>query len=130
MQTYAPPARVTPVAAVAALKQFRAQRPLNDYDFGGYLIAAGMTPFIDGRTEVFGTKMMTQHDRALAGDERELTALIDRYGVDSTLLTPSTPAVAILDRMDGWQRVFADDTAVAHVRKPAAPMKQPATRNR
>jgi hypothetical protein len=126
MQSYTPPARVTPAAAVAALKQYRAQRPLNNYDFGGYMIAAGIAPFIDGRTEVFGTRMMTQHDRALAGDERDLIALIERYGVDSTLLTPSTPAVALFDRMDGWQRIFADDTAVVHVRKPAAPVRQPA----
>lgn len=128
IQSYTPPLRVTPVAAVAALKQYRAQRPLNNYDFGGYMISAGLAPFIDGRTEVFGTTMMKQHDRALDGDARELMALIDRYGIDSTLLTPSTPAVAIFDRMDGWQRAFADDTAVVHVRKPAAAVKQPAAR--
>jgi len=94
------------------------------------MIGSGMMPFIDGRTEVFGTRMMKQHDRALEGDERELMSLIDRYGIDSTLLTPSTPAVAIFDRLDGWQRVFADETAVVHVRKPAASVKQPAARSR
>jgi hypothetical protein len=32
------------------------------------------------------------------------------------LLTPSTPATKLLDHLDGWQRVYADDNAVVHVR--------------
>jgi hypothetical protein len=35
------------------------------------------------------------------------------------LLAPTTPAVGLLDRMDGWQRVYADDVAVVHVRRTA-----------
>lgn len=120
MQRYAPPAATAPAGAVAALKQHGARRPLNDYAFGGYLIASGVPPFIDGRTELYRAKMMTEHDRALStADPKDLMSLVDRYRVDSTLLMPGTPAVKLLDRMDGWQRVFADATAIVHVRKPA-----------
>jgi hypothetical protein len=118
-QRYAPPASTSPAAAVAALRQHDAQRPLNDYSFGGYMIAAGIEPFIDGRTGLYGRGMVMQHDRALShGDARELISLIERYDIDSTLLMPATPAVKLFDRMHGWQRVFEDTTAVVHVRKP------------
>jgi len=131
MQRYAPPASTSPAAAVAALKQHRAQRPLNDYSFGGYMIASGIAPFIDGRTELYGSRMMTQHDRALlADDAKELMSLIERYDIDSTLLTPATPAVKLFDRMDGWQRVFEDATAIVHVRKPVAPARPASARTR
>jgi hypothetical protein len=33
------------------------------------------------------------------------------------VLTPTTPAVTFLDHLDGWQRVYADQYAVVHVRK-------------
>ena len=37
---------------------------LNDYDLGGYLIYAGMAPFIDGRTELYGEKFYMRWERA------------------------------------------------------------------
>jgi hypothetical protein len=118
--SYAPPAQATPAAAVAVLRQQKAERILNDYNFGGYMIASGLAPFIDGRTELYGPDMMLRHDLALSsGDPAELTALLDAYRIDATLLLPTTPAAKLLDRAEGWQRLFADDTAVVHIRKPA-----------
>jgi hypothetical protein len=32
------------------------------------------------------------------------------------LLEPGTPAVALLDRLPDWQRVYSDDVAVVHKR--------------
>ena len=34
----------------------------------------------------------------------------------------ATPAVSLLDRLEGWERIYADDVAVVHVRKPDAPV--------
>jgi hypothetical protein len=114
---YAPASGVTPTAAVEAIKRHKAARVFNDYSFGGYMIAAGVSPFIDGRTELYGPRMMREHDRAL-GDPAELLALLERYRIDATLLAPNTPAASLLDRTAGWQRLFGDDVAVVHVRKP------------
>lgn len=126
-QRYAPPANSTPAAAVAALKQHKAQRVFNDYHFGGYMIASGLSPFIDGRTELYGAKMMVAHDSATSlRDPADLFRMLDQNRIDATLLMPTTPAAKLLDRTDGWQRLFADDIAVVHVRKPAAPPPQPA----
>jgi hypothetical protein len=114
---------------VAALKQHDARRVLNEYSFGGYMIASDMAPFTDGRTELYGSALMTRHDRALGhGGASELKALIEQHDVDSALLMPTTPAVKLFDSMDGWTRVFEDATAIAFVRTPAAGAKPaPAT---
>ena len=48
----------------------------------------------------------------LAGFDR----LLDEYAIDATLLAPGTPAIAYLDRLPGWHRLYADDIAVVHVR--------------
>src|SRR5947207_2140305 len=43
---FEPHMRGSPVAAVAELKKLNLVRVLNDYDFGGFLIATGVAPFI------------------------------------------------------------------------------------
>ena len=50
--------------------------------------------------------------------------LLDEYYVGATLLAPSTPAVAMLDRLPDWQRTYADDIAVVHVRRSKPPARK------
>ena len=40
---------------------------LNAYSFGGYLIYAGVKPFIDGRADMFGGEFMGLYKRILYG---------------------------------------------------------------
>jgi hypothetical protein len=118
---YAPPAGVAP--AVAALKARGVSRVLNDYDFGGYLIRAGIPVAIDGRTELYGENFMLELDHAMTlKNPTMLFDVIDKYRIDATLLPPATPAVSLLDHLQGWQRVYADNVAVVHVREPSAPL--------
>lgn len=118
---YRPTSGVAPVAAVAALKQQGAARVLNDYNFGGYLISQGVPTFIDGRTELYGEAFVVNTFQAFALKNVDaLLKLLDTYKIDATLLSPDTPAVSLLDHLDGWQRIHADDVAVVHIRKPAA----------
>jgi hypothetical protein len=42
-----------------------------------------------------------------------------QYKFGATLLAPDTPAVALLDRLPDWQRVYSDDVAVVHKRRDA-----------
>jgi hypothetical protein len=118
---YRPAAGVTPTAAVAVLKEHRAERVFNDYNFGGYLISQGVPPFIDGRAELYGEAFVvnTFHALALKNVDKFL-GLLDTYKIDATLLSPETPAVRLLDHLDGWQRIYTDDVAVVHTRKPGA----------
>src|SRR4029077_15537846 len=108
----------TPAAAVADAGLAEAGPVLNDYSFGGYLIFAGIPTFIDGRGELFGGHFIDRYNRDISlADLNDLLRLLDDYKIRSTLLTPGTPAVALLDRLPGWQRVYGDGIAVVHKRR-------------
>ena len=111
----APAANITPARALASID--KTSRILNAYDFGGYLDFVGIPAFIDGRAELYGMKFIMRHSRALdLQNLPDFLAMLDEYKFGATLLTPSTPAVALLDRLPEWKRVYADDVAVVHTR--------------
>jgi hypothetical protein len=113
----------TPEAAVANAGLAKAGPVLNDYSFGGYLIFAGIPTFIDGRGELYGGQFITRFNRDVSlADLPDFLELLDQYKFGATLLAPDTPAVALLDRLPDWQRVYSDDVAVVHKRL-AAPKK-------
>jgi hypothetical protein len=107
-----------PRAAVEKLNELKADRVLNDYYFSGYLIFQGMPTFIDSRAELYGPAFLSRYQRAVSlSDVGDFVKLLDEYEIDATLLFPSTPAVGLLDRLPGWERIYADDVAVVHVRR-------------
>ena len=59
-------------------------------------------------------------------DVNEFLDLLKTWDIDAVLLTPSTPAVGLLDHIGGWQRVYADGNAVLHVRTANSPWRVPA----
>jgi hypothetical protein len=121
--TFTPVAGQTPVAAVDVLKERKAARILHNAGFGGYLITQGVPVFFDGRAELYGEDFVVTALNAFAlKNVGSFLGLLERYKIDATLLTPATPAVGLLDRLDGWQRIYADDEAVVHIRKPGAPV--------
>jgi hypothetical protein len=110
-----------PVAAVTELKKLNFTRVLNDYDFGGYLIANGIATFVDGRTELYGAKFFVDQYGAIGLTEPEnLFRLLDQYQIEATLIRTENPAAKLLDHVDGWQKVYSDDIATIHVRKAGA----------
>lgn len=118
---YAPRAAITPARALEAIKAAGKTRIFNSYDFGGYLIFNHVAPFIDGRTELYGKDFVLRHDRAVRlQDVGGFLRLLADNHTDVTLLTPNTPANDLLDRLQAWQRVYADNVAVVHVRRGAA----------
>jgi hypothetical protein len=109
-----------PSAALAALTRANPGPILNDYGFGGYMISAGVPPFIDGRAELYGGTFIARHHHAVTLENLpDFLKLLDEYKIGATLLPPGRPAVALLDRLPGWERLHSDDIAVVHVRKPA-----------
>ena len=110
----------TPAAALASADLAKAGPVLNDYSFGGYLIFAGVPTFIDGRSELYGGPFIVRYNRDVSlADLGDFLALLDQYRFGATLLAPDTPAVALLDRLPDWQRVYSDDIAVVHKRRDA-----------
>jgi hypothetical protein len=120
-----PSVKNTPASAVHSIDVAKAGTILNDYNFGGYLDFVGIPPFIDGRAELYGEAFMLRHDRALSLQNLpDFLRLLDEYHIGATLLAPSTPAVAMLDRLPDWQRTYADDIAVVHVRRSKPPARK------
>ena len=80
----------------------------NDYDFGGYLIASGVAPFIDGRTELYGEKFFVDHNAASGLMEPDnLFRLLEQYEIEATLMRTQSAATKLLDHIDGWQKVYS-----------------------
>ena len=120
--SFSPDPRIAPAQAVTALRDAKAARVFNDYDFGGYLIRAGIAPFIDGRTELYGEAFVMRHHRAITLQNLDdFLRLLDEYRIDATLLYVKSPAVQFLDRLDGWERVHRDGVSVVHRRRAVAP---------
>jgi hypothetical protein len=120
--TFAPPENQSPSAAVDALKAHHPKRVLNDLPFGGYLIWRQMPVFIDGRAELYGEAFDVAYYRALQlKDVNQFLDILKTWDIDAVLLTPSTPAVGLLDNIGGWRRAYADGNAVLHVRTAGRP---------
>ncbi|MFY9895263.1 MAG: hypothetical protein WAK63_14150 [Xanthobacteraceae bacterium] len=114
----APAAAITPANAVKALTGVTRGPILNDYALGGYLDFVGIAPFIDGRTELYGEAFVVRYHRAVNLENLpDFLRLLDENRIEATLLLPATPAVALLDRLPDWRRVYADDIAVVHARR-------------
>jgi hypothetical protein len=104
-----------PYAPAAALLFRQAQRiegpVFNDVNFGDYLIYSGISPFIDGRVEMYGDAFLNRY-----ASVEEFPDLARQYNFTWTILTLNNPHVPLLDHLTGWRRVFADNVAVIHVR--------------
>lgn len=110
----------TPVAAVDLLQQRKAQRILNAYQFGGYLISRDIPVFVDGRAELYGETFVMDFFKAVEVKKLDnLTRLLDEYKIDATLMVADAPAAQVLDHIKGWKRLYADKIAVIHVRDDA-----------
>jgi len=116
---------IGPTRAFAAATEAGVTGPvLNAYDFGGYLVFAGVAPFIDGRVDLYGDQFLHDYLDAVAGDA--LPSMLKRYHIGWTLLQPKMKAVEVLDHLPGWQRVYGDGHAVVHRRIGTLPQSQPA----
>ncbi|OLE18603.1 MAG: hypothetical protein AUG50_05830 [Betaproteobacteria bacterium 13_1_20CM_3_63_8] len=107
----------TPAAAVDLLEQRQVQRIFNSYQFGGYLIARDVKPFIDGRAELYGEKFVMNFFHAVEGRKvDDLLRMLEDFRIEATLLAANSPAAQVLNHVQGWKRLYADEIAVVHVR--------------
>jgi hypothetical protein len=115
----APIAEVSPAAALAAARAAGVVGPVwNAYDFGGYLIDQGIPVFIDGRADMYGDDFVAANVRAtMLADKDALPKLLERYRIGWSIQLPGAPALALLDRLEGWERIYEDRIAVVHRRK-------------
>jgi len=110
----------SPVAPISALAHvppaLRAEPVLNDYSFGGYLIFAGVRPFVDSRVELYGDAFLARYEKIIAADPEAARATLRAYDIRWTILSKHSRAVAVMDGLRGWSRLYGDDYAVVHIR--------------
>ena len=112
-----PVEKYVPAAAVRAAAAAGIAGPvLNDYNFGDYLMFAGIKTFIDGRADMFGDPFVKRYYDATHGRSTELPALLAEYNIAWTLFPPDSQAVPEIERMPGWRRLYADATSVVDFR--------------
>ncbi|MBI2286996.1 MAG: hypothetical protein HYU79_06090 [Nitrosomonadales bacterium] len=121
LSTPVPQEEITPAGALQAVRNAHLTGPvLNGYSFGGYLIYAGIPPFIDGRADMYGDAFMKEYAESLGLTTSDgLQKLLQKYRIEWTLLPPETAVVALLDHLPEWHRLYADKVAVVHVKKTA-----------
>ena len=113
-----PPSAIMPVAALEHAREAGLKgRVLNHYNYGGYLIRAGIPTFIDGRGELYGGDFIKRYADAvnLRGEE-PFETLLERYAIDWTFLPNEQPANRLLAHLPGWRQVYSDDTATIFAR--------------
>ncbi len=109
---------MAPEAALAAARDAGVAGPVfNSYDFGGYLVFAGIAPFIDGRVDLYGDAFVHRYVDAMSDQGNALAHVLDRYRIGWALIEPGMPSIAGFDRLPGWRRIYADDVAVVYARR-------------
>lgn len=107
-----------PVQALAHLPPELRNRPVfNEYGFGGALIFAGIRPYIDGRSDMYGDPFSIDYFKIAKGDAQRFARADAKWHFGWTLMPPRSALIRVLDADPHWRRLYADDTAVIHVRR-------------
>jgi hypothetical protein len=88
---------------------------LNDIAFGGYLIFHDVRPFIDSRL-LYSQSFRARYAQMTRSNGASLATMLTKHHIHWTIFTPANPAVAAMDGLQGWHRLYADRWAVVHVR--------------
>lgn len=111
-------AATVPATAIDRLPPaLRTRRVFNEYSFGGSLVLAGIRPFIDGRSDMYGDAFSIDYFRIAKGDLARFRAADARWRFGWTMLPPANPLVPALDADPHWRRIYADEVAVVHIRR-------------
>jgi hypothetical protein len=114
-----------PVQATDALLRLgRPVRVFNYYDYGGYviwrLVPGGSRVFIDGRVEVYGSRIFGDYLRVnYLGDDWPV--VIQRAHPDAIMLPNGHPLVRLLRQDAEWQQFTRDRVATVFTRVGFAP---------
>lgn len=111
------------IAAVPA--ELRREPVLNGYSFGGPLILAGIRPYIDGRSEMYGDAFVRDYMEIFQGDMTRFDRAVNRHDIRWTILpNTATSLVRNLDSSPRWTRLHSDKVGVIHVRRNPVPSRK------
>ncbi|KAB1074078.1 hypothetical protein [Methylobacterium planeticum] len=118
-----PDPAVAPRAALDAARRggLTAGPVYNSFDFGGFLIGAGVPTFVDGRADqIFLGGFTRSLNEAIAAEaDGPFLDILSRHGVTWALVQAGSPEARHLARA-GWTRIHADAVAAVFGRPGAA----------
>ena len=97
---------------------------LNDYRFGGYLIETGHRVFIDGRGDLYERSGVLRDAINASQMKPGAFQVLDRYQINSCLLTVEEPLAVALAASAEWERVYSDRRVSIMVRRKLFPKRQ------
>src|SRR5438445_127820 len=111
---------VLPVESTSVLERIgRPLRIFNYYDYGGYLVwrlyPGGGRVFIDGRVEVYGSRIFSEYLQVSYLAEG-WPAVIARANPDAIVVPSAHPLVGLLQRGPGWRLIARDGGATVFTR--------------
>lgn len=112
-----PENEANPWKLIAAVPPELRSRPvLNGYSMGGPLILSGIRPYVDGRGDMYGDKLVVGFSRITHGDARELAAAVNRWDIRWAMLpNQDKPLIQLLSK-SGWRKVYGDRVGVIYAR--------------
>lgn len=109
-----------PIAAVNYIEQHQLLKKgklLNLYSWGGYLIYRGISPFIDGRTDIYLENNTFSNYLAMENMNWNGPSLINNYGFKVVLFPPGSVMATYLSHQSDWSDVYEDGTAEVFVKQ-------------
>jgi hypothetical protein len=104
------------IAAIPA--ELRTQPVFNEYVFGGPLILAGIRPYIDGRSELYGDAFMDDYVKIADGDMARFDAAVRKYRITWLVLPHDRKAlVEGVAKSGAWRQIYSDKVGMIFVRK-------------
>lgn len=97
--------------------ELKSQPVFNEYTFGGPLMLAGVRPYIDGRSDMYGDAFMSEYMKIDDGDLVLFNDAVRKYGITWTMLPPKVRLTKALDASPDWRRLYGDSVGVIHVRE-------------
>jgi hypothetical protein len=109
-----------PAKALSVLRADPDSRIFTDDEWGDYLVYQlypGHKVFVDGRSDFYGQDFEQKY-LDLMNVKYDWEQLLDRYKVDTIVLSPTTALASTLKQSRHWSAVYDDQIAVIFRRKP------------
>jgi len=112
-----PSLSIAPNGAVNYARLANLGKVFNSYDFGGYLIFAGVPTYVDGRADLYGDEFLKEYFETVnLRDPQASLRLLDDQKIDYAILRPSEPLAKALVGFSTWRPDYSDQSAIVFVR--------------
>lgn len=94
----------------------RSKPVLNSYSMGGPLILAGIRPYIDGRSDMYGDDLVLGYSRIVNGNAAEFDNTVKRWDIRWAIVSHEGKKLRALLNAAGWRPIASDQAGTVYVR--------------